>query len=327
VLHCLSHCFTLTKQLLERGYTVHGTVRSLKATDKYQFLKEFPKASDRTLVLFEANLNDEGSFDEAVKGCSIVFHTASPFFFEGDNFDGQRDLVDPALNGTRNVLSACAKAGVKRLVVTSSVAAIYDPSMVKAGKVFTEADWNIASSATNNPYQYSKTVAEKEAWNFVQEKKPGFDLVTVNPPFILGPILNKAQTAVNTSNDYLATIVKKVKKGEPVGVFGFGFVDVSDVALAHILLAEEPKSSMNRFICSEGSYTVSEIAKIVVEELPNEFTDKQVKTDGDERVGKESMTAYFSTDKLASVLPNFKYTSIRKSIVDTYNNLKEFGAN
>jgi nucleoside-diphosphate-sugar epimerase len=255
-----------------------------------------------------------------------VFHTASPFFFAGENHDGKRDLVDPAVNGTLNVLRACAKAGVKRVVLTSSVAAIYDPLDLKAGVTFTEEDWNTASSTTYNPYQYSKTLAEREAWKFVKENNPGFDLVTVNPPFILGPILNKKQTLINTSNEFFAGIVRKVKNDEPIGVRGFGFVHVSDVALAHILLAEEPKSSMNRFIWSEGSYTLSEIAKMLVEELPNEFHGKQVKIDGNEEEGKEKFTVRFNTNKLTSLLPNFKYTSIRKTIVDTYDNLKELGA-
>ena len=110
----------VVKQLLEKGYTVRGTVRSKSNTSKVQHLLTLSDALPGTLELFEADLLKAGDFDEVVRGADFVLHTASPFFTESS--DPQKDLIDPAVNGTSNVLTAAGKAGIKRVVVTSSVA-------------------------------------------------------------------------------------------------------------------------------------------------------------------------------------------------------------
>jgi len=153
----------IIRELLSGGYTVRGTVRGLKEGNKYEYLTSFPGAADR-LSLVQAELLTEGSYDGATAGCEYVIHAASPYFL--DTQDSQQDLVDPALKGTLNVLQACAKAGsVKKVVLTSSVAAVFDEPI--SGHVYTEKDWNETSSLKRNPYYYSKTLAERSAWDFV----------------------------------------------------------------------------------------------------------------------------------------------------------------
>ena len=143
----------IVEQLLAKGYGVRGTVRSLK-TDKERDLaplRALEGAADR-LELVEADLLAEGSFDRAAAGCEYVMHTASPYVLDAK--DPQRDLVDPAVSGTRNVLSACQRAAtVKRVVLTSSMAAITDEP--ESDHVLTESDWNEKSSLERNPYYYS----------------------------------------------------------------------------------------------------------------------------------------------------------------------------
>jgi dihydroflavonol-4-reductase len=178
----------LIKQLLELGVTVHGTVRDPSATSHLQYLIDLADKSPGSLKFFKGDLLDEGSFAEGMKGCTVVFHTASPFILSPK--DPQKDLVEPAVHGTRNVLNEATKAGtVKRVVLTSSVVAIYNDAsdVYKApGNKFTEEVWNTGSSLTYNPYYFSKTKAELAAWE-IAGSQIKWTLVVMNPGMVMGP--------------------------------------------------------------------------------------------------------------------------------------------
>jgi dihydroflavonol-4-reductase len=186
----------LVKQLLELGYTVHGTVRSLSNKSRYSYLTQLPNASTH-LKLFEADLSQEGAFDDAIAGTSIVFHTASPanFTLIASSSDPQRDVVDPAIQGTLNVLKSAAKTtSVKRVVVTSSNSAIHDPIDPAESRIkpINEESWNTTAKLGAGPgetYCVSKVEAEKAAWNYVEQNKDkiSFDLVVINPTMNYGP--------------------------------------------------------------------------------------------------------------------------------------------
>jgi dihydroflavonol-4-reductase len=237
----------LVRELLERGVTVRGTVRRVASADH---LRALPGAVER-LELVEADLTVPGSFEPAVRGCGTVFHTASPYVIQVD--DPQRDLVDPAVNGTLAVLRACAAAGdVARVVLTSSMAAVTDEP---DGRVLTEADWNEKSTLQRNPYYLSKTMAERAAWTFVERERPRFDLVAMNPFMIMGPSLGPG---LNVSNKIIADLVNGVYPG--ILSITWGIVDVRDVAHAHVraaevqaangryLLVQEPPVSMRTLV-------------------------------------------------------------------------------
>ena len=225
--------------LLERGHHVRATVRSVNP-DKYDFLMALPGAQER-LELVRGQLLEAGSYDEAVQGCRWVFHCASPYSMTVS--DPQRDLVDPAVEGTRNVLASCKKTdSVERVVVTSSMAAVTDEP--QPGHVYTEDDWNTRSSLTRNPYYFSKVQAEKEAWRFEKEESPGFSLVVINPFVVIGPSL---VPSLNSSNQILRDLVTG---GYPAIVdLTWGMVDVRDVAEAHVRAAERPEAE-GRFVCA-----------------------------------------------------------------------------
>lgn len=256
----------IVKYLLEDGYQVRGTVRSTKAFAKIAHLKKMQEDFPGKLELFEADLTQEGSFDEVVKGCKIVIHTASPFFITKIK-DPKSQLVEPAEKGTQNVLGAVNRSGsVERVVLTSSCAAIYgdnsDVELVEGG-VFTEEIWNTSSSLSHNPYSYSKTVAEKAAWEM--EKESGkWKLVVINPGFIMGPSLSDRKDG--TSVNYMIELLTgRFKSGAPD--LHFGVVDVRDVARAHIKAALKQDAS-GRHICVSDHKSFMDFADILRPEFP-----------------------------------------------------------
>ncbi|HKJ48292.1 MAG TPA: NAD-dependent epimerase/dehydratase family protein, partial [Christiangramia sp.] len=185
----------LVKRLLEEGMTVHAAVRDPQKEEKVHHLNGIAKNSNGTIKYFKSDLLNKGSYAEAMQGCELVFHTASPFTSEYD--DPQKELIEPAVKGTANVLNQANKTdSVKRIVLTSSCAAIYtDAKEVKNtpnGKL-TEEMWNTTASLDYQTYSYSKTLAEKKAWE-INKSQQKWDLVTINPSLVMGPPLNPNAT-------------------------------------------------------------------------------------------------------------------------------------
>ncbi len=252
----------LIKKLLEEGLTVHAAVRNPKDKKKIGPIDEIAKNSPGKIKYFESDLLKSGSYAEAMKDCELVYHTASPF--TSNIKDPQTDLVDPALLGTRNVLEQANETkSVKRLVVTSSCAAIYgdniDIQKTPKGKL-TEEVWNTSSSLKHQAYSYSKTLAEREAWEMVK-KQNQWDLVVINPSLVIGPAINPQ---VVTSESF--TILKQfgdgsMKTGAPD--FGIGIVDVRDVAYAHYQAGFKPEAK-GRHIVSGYNTTFIDMAKTII---------------------------------------------------------------
>lgn len=249
----------LVKDLLEKGHHVRGTVRNKSKKEKYAFLEEIAAASSGKLEIFEADLLKDGSFATAMEGCELVMHTASPFRTQVK--DPQKELVDPALKGTRNVLQAVnATPSVKRVVLTSSVVAIYGDSQEvseKEGGIFRESDWNSSSSLDHQPYPYSKTVAEKEAWK-INGAQDRWDMVTIHPAFVMGPSLtgNSSSMSLEFMQDMMGG---KMKMGVPN--MCFGLVDVREVSAAHIQAGFRPEAKGRYITCHKEGVKMLEMAE------------------------------------------------------------------
>ena len=242
----------IIEQLLASGRSVRGSVRSLKREQDIAPLRALPGAAER-LELVEADLLAEGSFDRAAAGCRYAMHTASPYVLNVT--DPQRDLVDPAVLGTRNVLASCERARAARVVLTSSMAAITDEP--ESDRVLTEDDWNTKSSLERNPYYYAKTLAERAAWDFVRQRQPPFDLIAINPFLVIGPSL---VPGLNTSNQVLVDLLKGTYPG--IVALTWGFVDVRDVAASHIRAMETP-SAAGRYICAGETASMRAVVGIL----------------------------------------------------------------
>ena len=240
----------VVRDLLYAGIPVRATVRSISDAKKISHLLELGAAYPGMLQLFEADLLSDGSFTEAMQDCELVMHMASPFVVNGVK-EAQRELVDPALKGTRNVLESVNQTpSVQRVVLTSSVAAMLGDNIDARelpDHTVNETHWNHTSNLEHQPYSYSKTVAEREAWN-ICEAQDRWDLVVINPAFVLGPSLSSRMDG--TSMRFMRSMVN--------GEFRFGVpdlmmraIDVRDVARAHVHLGLKPTARGRHLVCAE----------------------------------------------------------------------------
>lgn len=259
----------IIKMLLEEGISVNATVRDPLNIQKVEHLKALAKASAGQLKLFKSDLLDAGSFDEPMRDCELVIHTASPFFITGIK-NSEEELIRPAKEGTRNVLeSAKRNPTVKRVVLTSSVAAIYGDNVdiaLAPGGIFTEKEWNVTSSVEHQPYACSKTIAEKEAWAIAKEQDQ-WDLLTINPGWILGPSVSKRKDSMSI-NTMIQFGDGTFKTGVPE--LYNGIVDVRDVASAHIKAGYTPEAS-GRHVIVSGEATLIDIANILRKQFGDDY--------------------------------------------------------
>jgi len=218
------------------------------------------------------------TFTDAVGGCAGVFHTASPFHFKTK--DPMKDLVEPALKGTHGCLEACQKAGcVKRVIVTSSFAAIFNPGKYPWDYAYTSKDWNTVSYPDKegvfpepvpvHGYRYSKIVAEKAAWDFAAKEGCPFDVVCINPPMIIGHNYNTPTKVddINTSSAAMLRILTGKQAPNPNSV---GWVDAADVATSHILGYEHLAAGGRRFLCAADEVPLwTEVAQWLKELYPD----------------------------------------------------------
>lgn len=247
---------------------MRGTTRNPEAALS-QTLRSLDGAPDR-LTLHKADLTDPASFDEVANGCEYVMHVASPYVLDVE--DPARDLLQPAVEGTLNVLRAATSAGtVNRVVLTSSFAAMMRPP--EQG-VFTEDDWNVKDSLERSPYNYSKTMAEQAAWDYAQSGLAGFDLVVINPPAVIGPSI------VPRVNETDSLFIGMTNGTQPAVVsIDWPFVDVRDVALAHIRAIEKPHAA-GRYLTAAGNATTAQIKALGQEVLGDRYKFPKIHLDG-----------------------------------------------
>lgn len=261
--------------LLAKGYTVIGSVRSSEKGEKIK--KQFK--SDKLSYEVVEDIAQPGAFDEALKKhpeIEIFLHTASPFYF--DVTDVEKELLIPAVEGTKNALSAIKLYGpnVKKVVVTSSYAAVYD--MKKEGDplhVIDETSWNNVTweEAKENGlvgYVASKKFAEQAAWDFVKAEKPQFKLNTVNPVFVFGPQAfdEDVKGTLNTSAEIINNLLK-LSSDDLVPRMRGPYVDVRDVAEAHLVAFENPDAEGQRLLLLDGTFSNQEVMNILHKNFPD----------------------------------------------------------
>jgi len=259
----------LVKKLLEEGFTVHAAVRNPSNKEKLNHLDSIAVASAGMIKYFKADLLTAGAYKKAMEGCSVVFHTASPFTSEVKN--PQKELIEPAVIGTENVLQSVNETTtVIRVVLTSSCAAIYSDAIdcQKAPDgILTEEIWNTTATLDHQPYCLSKTLAERKAWE-MNKAQSKWSLVTINPSFVMGPMLNPKYTTSESFNVLKQMGDGTMKMGAPK--MGIGLVDVRDVADAHFAAAFHPEAS-GRYITSAHNTDILEMGLSLHEKFGKEY--------------------------------------------------------
>lgn len=266
------------ESLLNRGHSVVTTVRSQEKGEK--ILAAHPsRGKDALNYVLVPDMSQPGSFNEAVVSSppfEAVIHTASPYHFKANTEAEIKDLISTAVKGTTGILEA-VKAhapSVKRVVVTSSFAAIVDPKKPLT-YTYTEKDWDpvTEAEALESPlsaYRASKTFAEKAAWDFCDTEKPNFQLTTCNPPLVLGPIVHYLNSldALNTSNLRIRDLIAGAAKAKCPPTGNYLWVDVRDLAEAHVLAMEKDETAGKRFFITKGNFSNKQIAEIIADEFP-----------------------------------------------------------
>jgi len=319
----------VAKRLLEEGYAVRGTVRS---DSKGVYLKKlFQSFGDRFEYTIVEDIAKEGAFDKAVKDVDAIEHTASPFHLKADD---PEELLGPAVTGTVGILESALKYAplVKRVVITSSTAAVIDPN-AKLPNTFSEKDWNIGSGerikekgreATQlDKYRASKALAEKAAWKWIDEHKGQitFDLVVINPPFVFGPIIHEVPNvkSLNTSVDNFYQILKGAKKDEELAAGAGCWVDVRDVAQAHLRGIQVEEAAGSRYIISAGPFTMQDLLDPLD---PSEFPGVRK---GNPGAGKTATHNVLYDSSLARRVLGLEFTSLADCAKDMISSLRERG--
>lgn len=247
----------LIRQLVAEGWTVHATVRSLA---KEAATRQLLAVDDARLKFFAADLTADAGWSEAMAGCSHVAHVASPVTV-GRRLRDADELIVPARDGALRALRAARAAGVRRFVLTSSVAAI-SYGRGRGVHRFTEADWSPPDYAGASPYIRSKTIAERAARDWVAREGGGIELCSINPSVVLGPVW---------SGDYSESVglVRRLLEGSLRALpdIGFGIVDVRDVADLHVRALNAPGMAGERFIASGPFMKLREVADVLRAQL------------------------------------------------------------
>ncbi|XP_078437758.1 cinnamoyl coa reductase 1 isoform X2 [Wolffia australiana] len=292
----------LVKLLLERGYTVRGTVRD-PDDPKNSHLRNLDGAKER-LTLYRADLLDYNGLRDAIHGCDGVFHTASPVTNDAEK------MVEPAVRGTRMVMEAAAEGGVRRVVFTSSIGAVNMPPTSSVD----ESCWSSLDfcESTGNWYCYGKAVAEKEAWKYAEEK--GIELAVVIPVLVMGPLL---QPNINASTVHISKYLTGSAKSFANSVQGY--VDVRDVAAAHVLVYEREGAEGRRYLCIESVLHRGDVVRI----LSSLFPGYPVPTRCSDEVNPRVKPFECSNKRLREL--GMSFTPIEESLYDTVKCLQEKG--
>jgi len=316
-LHCVN-------QLLKQGYAVNGTLRSFNRKNEVIDALALQNTPTEHLSLFETDLLDDKGWDEAIHGCEYVLHVASPFVLTPQSEDF---FIKPAVEGSLRVLNLANKHKIKKVVLTSSFAAMGDTLEEKDS--FDETDWSDPNKKNIRAYGKSKTLAEKAAWDYMSSHTPSFSLTVINPVAVIGPSLSKD---IGTSN----SIVKQMINGQiPVTPkVHFGYVDVRDVAAAHITAMLNNQTDGERIIVSEKTLWMDEVATILrdagFDKAPSKVMPKWAmqimsifKKDLKFIIPLINKKRHIHSTKAKDLL-NWEPISAEQSIIDTAKQLQEY---
>lgn len=313
-------------QLLERKYNVIGTVRS---SEKGDYLKRLFNCNNFSYEVID-EIGRKGAFDLVLKRhpeVTVFIHTASPVHFNAT--DIENEMLLPAIEGTKNALVAIQEHGsqVERVVITSSYVAVMDITK-NNGKILhlTENDWNPITweEAKADPYTGyigSKTFSEKSAWEFVKDEKPRFKLSVVNPSYVFGPQLfdSEVKETLGTSAEIFNQILKYEGDESALSNITGYYIDVRDVAKAHIIAFEKEAAIGKRLVLVSDGFTTQTIVDTVNQKFPQLKGKIYQGKPGTDREKIEKMDL-LNTERTKAIL-GFEYFNLSDTISDSFDQL------
>lgn len=310
----------IVKTLLENNYKVVGSVRSIEKGEK---LKRLLQSTNFNYEVVN-DIQKEGSFNEALKRhpeVTVFLHTASPFHFKAK--DVEKELLIPAVNGTKNALKAIKEYApqVKRVVVTSSIAAIKvearenDSTFIVTEQTWNPITWEEALSNPISGYRGSKTFAEKAAWEFMKTEKPLFILSTVNPVIVFGPQAfdSEVKETLNTSAEIINNLLK-LKPGNSVPPLNNAFIDVRDVAKAHVVAFESEDAANQRLLLSESRFSSQLVLDLIHKNFPQFKSRIPIGTPG---IYPDTSKLSKTDNSKTKAIVGFPFIPLEKSVIDT----------
>lgn len=319
------HC---AAELLKKGYAVRGSVRSLSKTDAVTNGIKTVVAPKGNLEYCELNLLKDEGWDKAMEGCDYVLHVASPYVSSEPK--DENDLIKPAVEGTQRALKSAKKAGIKRVVLTSSVASMLGDIN---GSDINQDSWTNVNAKNATAYLKSKTLAEKSAWDFInaQEGENKLELVVVNPGPVYGPTLS-GNLSGESMNMFKNMITGKMPMLPKAAV---NMSDVRDVAAIHVQALENEKANGKRFIVTtEKAHAFQEMAQIlksngydkVSTKLAPNFLLKFMSNFSSELKGMRPFIGNTFNGDVSETMKTFNWKPIplEKTVLDTAESVKSF---
>ncbi|SNY93020.1 dihydroflavonol-4-reductase [Cohaesibacter sp. ES.047] len=253
----------IVAQLLEEGYRVCGSLRSLSKADHVRQTMKTAGVDDQALTFVELDLMKDANWSVAMTGVDYLIHAASPFITYIPK-DPENEVIKPAVNGTRRALEAALASGVKHIVLTSSMASVcYGHGKEGKVKSYGPEDWSNPDAPDMVPYFRSKTLAERTAWQLMQAAGREQDLSVVNPGLILGPMLDEDP---GTSGAVIQKMMKGGFPGSPK--ISFNCVDVRDAARLHVLALQQEEAKGQRILAAGNPVLMADVAKLLAELFP-----------------------------------------------------------
>ncbi|TPX54721.1 hypothetical protein PhCBS80983_g05808 [Powellomyces hirtus] len=322
----------ITDQLLQAGCRVRGTVRSMANSQDLVKLFTGKYGEDRFELCEVKNIEDEKAFDEAVKDCQYIFHVASPVPSFSSGGDPYKTTINPAVTGTLSVLKAAhalGENGPHRIIITGSASSIAESNRPK-GHIYTETDWNESviklvedqreEAGPIMAYWASKVIAEKETWKWVDENKAKFETVVLLPSYIFGPAfypIASSSSIPSTLNMVFAFTSTATTPPMAAHQPFESFVDVRDVAAAHMRAATAPAASGKRIIVSSAPFSSTRLAHIIDKHFPQLGVERErANADDDDNLEMEM------DGRLAHQILGIEYIGLERSIVDTVQSLE-----
>ncbi|EDO15833.1 hypothetical protein Kpol_1057p21 [Vanderwaltozyma polyspora DSM 70294] len=321
----------IVNDLLNQGYKVIGTARSQEKADK--LIRQFGNNPNLSMEIV-SDIAQLGAFDKAIEKHSndikYVLHTASPFHF--DTIEYEKDLLIPAVNGTKGILESIKKYAadkVERVVITSSFASVVNVEDQANSKiVLTEKDWNTVSwegAQKDGIYAYygSKAFAERAAWDFLKENRDSvkFKLTAVNPVYVFGPQLfdEDVKAQLNTSCEFINELVHADPETKIDASVAGNFIDVRDVSKAHLLAFQKQETVGERLILSNGPFGKQDIINVLNKNYPQlKGKIPPSNPDTDAKIGKNACGV--NNEKSKSIL-GFKFMAFEETVCDTVNQI------